>query len=159
MMRSTNWQAMALAGFTAFAVACGGGDQAASEGMDEGMAQEAEAAAEAPAEMGESMQEPVDLPEGVTMEMVNEGRDLFSGAGGCHACHNPEATGTQLAPDLTDDTWINVSARDYDEIVSLIKTGVPQPEEHPGPMPPMGGANLSDDQVNALAAYIVTLGG
>ena len=42
--------------------------------------------------------------------------------------------------------------------MSLIKSGVPQPVEHPGPMPPMGGANLSDDQVNALAAYIVTLG-
>ena len=152
-MRSRNWHAMALAGLTAFAVACGGGDEAADEPMDEGMQ-------EAPAETGaETMQEPVDLPEGVTMEMVNQGERLFSSQGGCHACHNPNATGTGLAPDLTDSEWINVSGRNYEEIVSLIKSGVPQPVEHPGPMPPLGGANLTDDQVNALAAYIVALGG
>jgi mono/diheme cytochrome c family protein len=148
-MRSTKWQAFMLAGLTAFAMACGG-DQGGGEAMDEG--------AEPAAQSEEMMQEPVDLPEGVTMEMVNQGDRLFSGAGGCMACHNPDATGTQLAPDLTDDVWINISSRDYDEIVSLINTGVAQPVEHPGPMPPMGGANLTADQVNALAAYILTLG-
>lgn len=152
-MMSRNWQAMALAGLTAFAVACGG-DQAGEEPMQEPMEEQA-----APAETGEAMQEPMDLPEGVTMEMVTQGRQLFSGQGGCHACHNPQATGTQLAPDLTDGEWINVSGRNYEEIVSLIKTGVAQPQQHPGPMPPMGGANLSDEQVDALAAYIVSLGG
>ncbi|MDX1675289.1 MAG: c-type cytochrome [Longimicrobiales bacterium] len=150
MMLSRNWQAMAVAGLTAFAVACGGGDQAASE---TGMAEQAEAAG---AE-SETMAQDVELPEGVTMEMVTQGRQLFSGQGGCHACHNPNATGTQLAPDLTDDQWINISGPNYDEIVALIKSGVPQPVEHPGPMPPMGGANLSDAQVDALAAYILTL--
>lgn len=155
-MRSRNWQAMAVAGLTAFAVACGGGDQAAddTESMDAGMEQ-------APAEEagGEMMQEPMDLPEGVTMEMVSQGDQLFTGQGGCHVCHGPDATGTQLAPDLTDGEWLNVSSRDYTEIVAMIKSGVPQPVQHPGPMPPMGGANLSDAQVDALAAYIVSLGG
>lgn len=151
-MRSRDWRAVAVAGLTAFAVACGG-DQAADDepDMDTGETPAAETG-------GETMQD-VELPEGVTMEMVNEGQQLFSGRGGCHACHNPEATGTQLAPDLTDDEWVNISGRDYDEIVSLIESGVPQPQEHPSPMPPMGGANLSADQVNALAAYIVALGG
>ncbi len=148
-MRSTKWQAFMLAGLTAFAMACGG-DQGGGEAMDEG--------GETPAQSDEMMQEPVDLPEGVTMEMVTQGRQLFSGAGGCMACHNPNATGTQLAPDLTDDEWINISGRDYEEIVSLINSGVPQPVQHPGPMPPMGGANLSAEQVDALAAYIFTLG-
>ena len=152
-MRSTRWQVLALAGVTAFAVACGG-DQQAGEGMDTG----AEEAAPAAEQAAETMQEPMDLPEGVTMDMVNQGNQLFSGQGGCMACHNPQATGTQLAPDLTDDEWINISGRNYDEIVALIKSGVPQPVQHPGPMPPMGGANLNDAQVDALAAYIVTLG-
>lgn len=153
-MRSTSWQAVAVAGLTAFAVACGG-DQAAddTESMDPGMEQPA--AEEAG---GEMMQEPVDLPEGVTMEMVSQGDQLFTGQGGCHVCHGPDATGTQLAPDMTDDEWLNISGRNHDEIVALIKSGVPQPVEHPGPMPPMGGANLSDAQVDALAAYILTLG-
>lgn len=158
-MRGRNWQAFAVAGLTAFALACGG-DQAADE-PSESMAEDAPAEQAEPMEMsGEAMeQQAVELPEGVTMEMVNQGRTLFSGAGGCMACHNTDAKGTQLAPDLTDGEWINIPGRNYDEIVSLIKTGVPQPEQHPGPMPPMGGANLTDDQVNALAAYIVTLGG
>lgn len=157
-MRSREWHAIVLAGLTTFALACGGGDQAASEGMEEGG--EEMPAAEAGGEpVEEPMGEPVDLPEGVTMEMVNQGDQLFTGQGGCHVCHNSEATGTQLAPDLTDETWINVSSRNYEEIVALINSGVPQPEEHPGPMPPMGGANLTADQINALAAYIVALGG
>ncbi|NIP83220.1 MAG: glucose dehydrogenase, partial [Gemmatimonadetes bacterium] len=68
-----------------------------------------------------------------------------------------DATGTQLAPDLTDDEWINVSGPEMTEVVELIKTGVSQPRQHPGPMPPMGGASLSEEQVQALAAYVVTL--
>lgn len=164
-MRGRNWQAMAVAGITAFTLSCGG-DQPAQD-TSEGMAEEAPAqqmgegmGEEMPAgQMGGGMaQEGMDLPEGVTAEMAARGGELFTGAGGCQACHNPQATGTQLAPDLTDDTWINISGRNYDEIVSLIKTGVPQPREHPAPMPPLGGANLTDEQVNALAAYIVTLG-
>jgi cytochrome c5 len=149
IMRSRDLQALALAGVTAFAVACGG------DAAEDGAAMDA-----APAEEtgGAAMQD-VELPEGVTMEMVTQGRELFSGRGGCHACHNAQATGTQLAPDLTDDEWVNVSGRDYEEIVNLIRTGVPQPQQHPAPMPPMGGANLSAEQVNALAAYIVALGG
>lgn len=174
-MRKRDWQAMALAGLTTFAMACGG-DQAAEESMGAAQAGESMAAQPAdpadPAELAEqeaaeemapetavAMQDTAGLPEGVTAEMISQGQELFTGAGGCHACHNPQATGTQLAPDLTDTTWINVSERNYDEIVSLINSGVPQPEEHPAPMPPMGGANLSEAQVNALAAYIVSLGG
>jgi mono/diheme cytochrome c family protein len=174
-MRGRNWQAMAVAGLTAFTLACGG-DQPAQD-TSESMAEEAPAqqmgegmAEEMPTEqMGGGMDQEMpaeqmgggmagELPEGVTAEMAAQGRQLFAGSGGCQACHNPQATGTQLAPDLTDDTWINVSGRNYDEIVSLIKTGVPQPHEHPAPMPPMGGANLTDEQVDALAAYIVSLG-
>lgn len=165
-MRGRIWQAVAMAGLTAFTLACGGGDQPAQD-TSESMADETpaaqmgeSAAEESPAEeMGGGMaEEGMGLPQGVSAEMVAQGRQLFTGAGGCQACHSPDATGTMLAPDLTDDTWINTSGRNYDEIVSLIKTGVPQPQEHPGPMPPMGGANLTDAQVNALAAYIVSLG-
>lgn len=107
---------------------------------------------------GQQGQQLANLPEGVTQEMVQQGRTLFTGQGTCHACHGPNATGTQLAPDLTDDEWINISSPTIDELTNVIKTGVPQPKEHPGPMPPMGGANLTDEQVRALAAYVLTLG-
>lgn len=157
-MRSRNWQAMAVAGLTAFALACGGGDQPA-EDTSGAMEQDAPAQQEMGAEdTGAMEQQAAELPEGVTQEMVTQGQRLFTGAGGCQACHSADATGTQLGPDLTDSEWLNVSGRNYDEIVSLIKTGVPQPKEHPGPMSPMGGANLTDAQVDALAAYVVSLG-
>lgn len=112
-----------------------------------------------PAETAEPQQQAaLPVPEGATQEQVEEGRQLFSGQGGCQACHNPQATGTQLAPDLTDDEWINISSPDVEEIVELIRTGVPQPVEHPAPMPPMGGASLDDEQIQALAAYVAAIG-
>jgi mono/diheme cytochrome c family protein len=155
-MRGRQWKALAMATIAATALAaCGGGDEAAD---DTGMQEEPAAQ---PAETGamEQEQPAADLPEGVTQAQVDQGRQLFGGQAICYSCHGPDATGTQLAPDLTDDEWINISGRNMEEIVELIKAGVPQPVEHPGPMPAMGGASLSDEQVDALAAYIVSLGG
>lgn len=155
-MRGRQWKALAMATVAAMALsACGGGDEAADEPMDQNEPQ-AEMGADNGAQAGGQMA--ADLPEGVTQEQFQQGQQLFTGQGGCTACHGPDATGTQLAPDLTDGEWINVSGRNYDEIVDLIHSGVPQPKNHPGPMPPMGGANLTDEQVNALAAYVVGIG-
>lgn len=97
------------------------------------------------------------LPAGVTPAMVQEGQQLFGTV--CAACHGPGGTGTTLAPNLTDEEWLNISGRNYDEIVQVVQTGVPQPEEHPAPMPPRGGGSFTDDQVRALAAYVYSLGG
>jgi mono/diheme cytochrome c family protein len=100
---------------------------------------------------------PADLPEGVTQEDFVEGRRLFAGPGGCAACHGPQATGTQLGPDLTDDQWLNVAEPSMDELMRVIREGVQQPVQYPAPMPAMGGARLTDDQIHALAAYIMAL--
>jgi len=40
---------------------------------------------------------------------------------------------------------------------NTITNGVPKPKEHPAPMPPKGGAALTDDQVKAVAAYEYSL--
>ena len=100
--------------------------------------------------------DPAQLPEGVTVEMVREGRDLFNGGGICYTCHTIEATGGPLAPDLTDDTWINVDG-EYQSIIELVKTGVSQPIEHPGAMLPRAGMPLTDEQVEAVSAYAYIL--
>ncbi len=152
-MRARNRNNLTILTLAAVGMGACGGDDGAMDDMD----QPDPPAAEAPAPAAGD-QEPVTLAEGVTQEQFDEGRTLFSGQGGCHACHNPQATGTQLAPDLTDAEWINVSGPDVQEIVELINTGVPEPVEHPAPMPPMGGANLSADQVEALAAYVASIG-
>ena len=84
--------------------------------------------------------------------MVEEGRDLFYSGGICYTCHLMDAKGGPLAPDLTDDAWLNVDG-EYLSIVELIKTGVSQPVEHAGAMLPRAGMALTDEQVEALAAY------
>lgn len=97
------------------------------------------------------------LAPGVTQEQFDQGEQLFSGRGGCHVCHGPDGSGTQLAPDLTDDEWLQVAAPEVDALVELIRDGVPDPQQFAAPMPPMGGADLSADQVRALAAYVATI--
>lgn len=105
----------------------------------------------------ETPEEQVALAPGVTREQFDEGRQLFTGAGACQACHGPNGGGSQLGPDLTDDQWLHIAGPDIEELAEVIRTGVPQPQEHPGPMPPMGGASLNDQQVQALAGYVASI--
>ena len=92
-------------------------------------------------------------------QQVALGDSIFHGqvAGGtCTACHGQDAKGTAVGPDLTDSQWLNGDGS-YDFIVQTITDGVPQPKQHPAPMPPKGGAALSDAQVKAAAAYVFSL--
>lgn len=93
----------------------------------------------------------------IDADLTAAGREVFTSTGNCAACHGPEATGGQLAPDLTDEEWLNVDTPSYDEIAAVVREGVPCPTRFPAPMPPMGGADLSDEQVCAVAAYVVSL--
>ena len=99
----------------------------------------------------------VELPPGVTQEMVAQGQQIFGSTGLCFSCHGPDAKGQpSLGPNLTDAQWLNIDGS-YDAIVNVIKTGVPQPKEAVSPMPPMGGAQLTDEQVRAVAAYVYAI--
>ncbi len=143
-----------------FCLACGGGDSAEegeAPGAPETAGQEGGAAAVEVAPGGEALEvDPALLPEGVTAEMVQEGRDLFRGGGICYTCHMQDGQGGPLAPDLTDSDWLNVDG-EYESIVELVKTGVAQPVEHPGVMLPRAGMSLTDEQVAAVAAYAYML--
>jgi mono/diheme cytochrome c family protein len=127
--------------------ACGGGDGAPP-------ADEAQqpAAQTAPAAVASTM----DLPEGVTPAMVAEGETIFMGPGICYTCHTQGGVGGPLAPDLTDDVWLNIDGS-YDAIVQTVTNGVPEPKEHPGLMLPKGGSSITDEQVRAVAAYVWSL--
>ncbi len=124
--------------------ACGGGESGAPP------AQEVQPAAEAAAPA-------VTPPPGATAEMVAQGKTIFTGAGLCHTCHLADGTGGPLAPNLTDDQWLNVDGS-YEAIINLVMTGVPQPKQHPGIMLPKGGSTITDEEVRAVAAYVWTLG-
>jgi mono/diheme cytochrome c family protein len=98
----------------------------------------------------------MELPEGVTAEMVAEGRSLFTGEGICYTCHGMDGEGGPLAPNLQDPEWI-WSDGSYDQIVRQVMVGIPEPEQFPGIMLPKGGTAITDEQVQAVAAYVWTL--
>lgn len=93
-------------------------------------------------------------------EVLALGEKIFHGkaAGGlCFSCHGANAKGMKkIAPDLTDATWIHGDGS-YAFIVSTVEQGVPKPKDAAAPMPPKGGANLTTDQVHAVAAYVWNL--
>jgi len=96
------------------------------------------------------------LPPGVTAQMVQEGKQIFEGPGLCYTCHGQNAMGTALAPNLTDNQWID-SDGSFESIVTLVTNGVPQPKQYPAPMPPKGGSSITDDQVRAVSAYVYAI--
>ncbi len=99
------------------------------------------------------------VPAGATRAMVALGDRIYHGQVGgatCTGCHGAGATGTALGPDLTDTQWL-WSDGSYAAIAKTITAGVPQPKQYRSPMPPMGGAQLTSDQVSAVAAYIWAL--
>lgn len=91
-----------------------------------------------------------------TASAQEAGRKVFTGKGNCFACHGGNAKGTPLAPDLTDNVWLNVDGS-VEQIAEVVKAGVPKPKKYPAPMPPMGGAKLSVDEVAAVAKYVASL--
>jgi glucose/arabinose dehydrogenase/mono/diheme cytochrome c family protein len=96
------------------------------------------------------------VPVGATKDMVALGDRIYHGqvaAATCTGCHGANAKGTPLGPDLTDTQWLWGDGS-YAAIAKTITTGVSQPKQYRSPMPPMGGAQLSSDQVSAVAAYI-----
>jgi mono/diheme cytochrome c family protein len=96
--------------------------------------------------------ENVELPAGVTREMVAAGQQLFNQQT-CFTCHGRNAAGGPLAPALDDGEWLNTDGS-YDAIVAVIRDGVPQPRRFTAPMPAMGGTPLQDEQIRQLAAYV-----
>lgn len=97
----------------------------------------------------------VQLPEGVTLAMVQEGKQVFETTT-CWTCHGMDASGSALAPSLRDQNWLN-SGGSFDEIVNIVRTGVAQPVEHPAPMPPMGGGSLTEEQIRSVSAYVYAI--
>jgi glucose/arabinose dehydrogenase/mono/diheme cytochrome c family protein len=96
------------------------------------------------------------VAQGATREMVALGDRIYHGQVGgatCTGCHGPTGAGTPLGPDLTDTKWL-WSDGSLAGIAQTITSGVSQPKEYRAPMPPMGGAQLTPDQVSAVAAYI-----
>ena len=151
-MRRNNWMAIVAVLATTSVAACAG-DAGDTEAEDTGTEQTT------PAQTPQATpQQPAGpAPEGATPEMVAQGQQVFGGKGLCFSCHGQDATGTGLAPNLTDSEWLNIPDGSWSNIQQVVRNGVPTPKEHPSPMPPMGGAQLSDQEIQSVAAYVYSV--
>lgn len=95
------------------------------------------------------------LPPGVTAETVRRGGEVYRGAGLCYSCHGTRGRGVPRAgSSLVDGEWHHTDA-DYRSLVFRIANGVTADRSFSGmPMPPRGGAELTADEVRAVAAYV-----
>lgn len=99
------------------------------------------------------------VPEGATPEMVALGERIYRGEearAGCTGCHGESGEGTQLGPALKGEEWL-WSDGSYAGIAKTITEGVAEPKRYRSPMPAAGGAQLTPEEVSALAAYVWSL--
>jgi mono/diheme cytochrome c family protein len=92
--------------------------------------------------------------------MVTLGERIFRGqvaGAACTGCHGDSGEGTPLGPPLTGKKWL-WSDGSLAGIKKTIADGVSQPKEYRSPMPAMGGAQLTADQLSAVSAYVWALG-
>ena len=107
-------------------------------------------------EAGRLASAPLPIPPGATKEEVALGDRIFHGeaeGGTCTGCHGSDAKGSPQAPSLVDGKWLQ-SDGSLARITRTIVDGVPKPKDYSDPMPPRGGAQLSDQDVAAVAAYV-----
>ena len=100
------------------------------------------------------------IPPRASPDQVALGERIFEGqtAGGtCAGCHGTDGKGTAVGSDLTSGKWLwgNGSVK---AITRTIAQGVPKPKNHTGAMPPMGGGQLSQADLAAVADYVWALG-
>jgi mono/diheme cytochrome c family protein len=121
----------------------------------DGVAADGDPEAELASEMAEVPPEAMEvLPEGVTREMVVEGRELYVV---CSVCHGMEGEGTQLGPPLRDGEWRRIEG-DLVSIEGVVREGVRSPADYPVPMPVMGGGSFTAEELRAVSAYVYALG-
>src|SRR6266436_6762260 len=96
------------------------------------------------------------VPEGASREMVVLGERIFRGQVGgvaCTGCHGEAGEGAALAPPVSGKKWLWTDGS-YTGINKTITDGAPGLQEYREAMPAMGGAQLTPQQVSAVAAYV-----
>lgn len=91
---------------------------------------------------------------------IARGDSLFN-AGACQRCHGQKGVGAQNGPSLVSGPWLHVDGTQA-QIAALIVRGVPREAitdtTRRFPMRPRGGPmNVTDEQAQDLAAYIVSI--
>jgi mono/diheme cytochrome c family protein len=100
------------------------------------------------------------VPPGATKEQVALGDRIFHGEiaeATCGGCHGSDAKGTPVGADLTSGKWL-CGDGSLASLEKVIETGVAEPKEHSGAMPPMGGVELTQEQLAAVSALCLVGG-
>jgi len=100
------------------------------------------------------------VPPGATAAQVERGGRIFRGEladGTCGGCHGMDGKGTALGADLTAGTWM-WSDGSLAGLTETISKGVAAPKKAHSPMPPMGGLQLSPEDLAAVSAYVWSIG-
>ena len=100
------------------------------------------------------------VPHGATKDQVALGDRIFHGEvsdGTCSGCHGSDAKGTSVGPGLTSGVWV-FGDGSLAAITKTVTDGVLRPRNFSGAMPPKGGAQLSDSDTAAVAAYVWAVG-
>lgn len=86
----------------------------------------------------------------VTPKMIDAGRSVFHGAGGCFACHGMNMQGSAIAPplDKKGKPWLAAKGGTYDAILHVVEAGVPGTAMVARPN------GISDDAAKNVAAYV-----
>jgi len=129
--------------------ACGGGDAPASDA-----AASSDASASAAPVTAVSFD-----PASITDADLALGDSIFHGligATSCQSCHGVKGENGSAAPTLADEKWLH-SDGSFEGIAKTIASGVMQPKEFSGVMPPYGGAPLDPQKHRAVAAYVYKL--
>jgi glucose/arabinose dehydrogenase/mono/diheme cytochrome c family protein len=99
------------------------------------------------------------VPQAATPEIVALGERVYRGQVGgaaCTGCHGDRGKGSPLGPALTGKKWLWGDGS-FAAIEKTINDGVAQPKQFRNGMPAMGGAQLTPDQVSAVAAYVYSI--
>jgi glucose/arabinose dehydrogenase len=100
------------------------------------------------------------VPPGATKDEIALGDRIFHGQaseGTCSGCHGADAGGSPQGPPLNNGHWM-WSNGSLAGIRETIEKGVPTPKQYEGVMPPLGGAPLSKKDLDAVAAYVWSIG-
>ena len=102
----------------------------------------------------------VRAPSAEELAAIARGDSLFN-AGACQRCHGQKGVGGQNGPSLVAGPWLHVDGSQA-AIAALITNGVPREAIKDStrrfPMRGRGGPmNLTDAQVQDLAAYVVSI--
>lgn len=146
MRRSTLGLSLLFGSALAILAACGG--KSASQ-------------APSPAGGGTAASRAPAKPALVTPANITLGDSLFN-TGSCGRCHGRAGIGGNNGPALDGKKWVQLPTGSYEEIVGIITTGVPADKikdpARKNAMRARGGPmNLTDPQIQALAAYVYTL--